>query len=180
MKHFRELYAKIISDKHDDVMAKFGATLAQGILDAGGRNASIQMQSRTGHTNMLAVVGTLVFCQFWYWYPLAHFLSLAFTPTCLVALNADLQVTAQTAHVIHVAQLQVFIVNINVSMLRQMPKIEIRSNARPSMFAYVPPLEEKKDKKGEKVETAVLSITATRARAASTRRVARSKVTLRL
>ena len=53
-----------------------------------------------------------------------------------------------------------FIVNINVSMLRQMPKIEIRSNARPSMFAYVPPLEEKKDKKGEKVETAVLSITA--------------------
>ena len=41
-----------------------------------------------------------------------------------------------------------------------MPKIEIRSNAKPSMFAYVPPLEEKKDKKGEKVETAVLSITA--------------------
>lgn len=93
MKHYRELYAKVISDKHDDVMAKFGAILAQGIMDAGGRNTSIQMQSRTGHTNLLAVVGTLVFCQFWYWYPLAHFLSLAFSPTCLVALNADLQVS---------------------------------------------------------------------------------------
>ena len=41
-----------------------------------------------------------------------------------------------------------------------MPKVEFQSNAKPSTFAYVPPLEEKKDKKGEKVETAVLSITA--------------------
>ena len=41
-----------------------------------------------------------------------------------------------------------------------MPKVEFLSSARPSQFAYVPPLEEKKDKKGEKVETAVLSITA--------------------
>lgn len=32
---FRQLYAKVINDKHDDVMAKFGAILAQGILDAG-------------------------------------------------------------------------------------------------------------------------------------------------
>lgn len=38
---FRQLYSKVINDKHDDVMAKFGAILAQGILDAGmycGRN----------------------------------------------------------------------------------------------------------------------------------------------
>lgn len=32
---FRQLYAKVINDKHDDVMAKFGAILAQGVLDAG-------------------------------------------------------------------------------------------------------------------------------------------------
>jgi 26S proteasome regulatory subunit N2 len=32
---FREHYMKVISDKHDDVMAKFGAILAHGILDAG-------------------------------------------------------------------------------------------------------------------------------------------------
>uniref|UniRef100_A0A0E9U4M7 Uncharacterized protein n=1 Tax=Anguilla anguilla TaxID=7936 RepID=A0A0E9U4M7_ANGAN len=30
---FRQLYAKVINDKHDDVMAKFGAILAQGILE---------------------------------------------------------------------------------------------------------------------------------------------------
>lgn len=34
-KTFREMYAKTIADKHEDVMAKFGCILAQGILDAG-------------------------------------------------------------------------------------------------------------------------------------------------
>lgn len=130
--HFRQLYSKVISDKHEDVMAKFGAILAQGIIDAGGRNCTISMQSRTGHTNMGAVVGMLVFCQFWYWYPLTHFLSLAFTPACLVGLNADLK----------------------------MPKVEFKSSGKPSQFAYPPPLEEKTKTKTEKVETAVLSITA--------------------
>jgi 26S proteasome regulatory subunit RPN2 C-terminal domain len=41
-----------------------------------------------------------------------------------------------------------------------MPRLEFRSGARPSTFAYPPPLEEKKDKSKEKVETAVLSTTA--------------------
>ena len=41
-----------------------------------------------------------------------------------------------------------------------MPKIEFKSNAKPSTFAYPANLEEKKDKAKEKVETAVLSITA--------------------
>lgn len=130
--HYRSLYSKIISDKHDDVMAKFGAILALGIIDAGGRNMTISLQSRTGHMNMEAVVGMLVFTQFWFWYPLTLFLSMAFTPTCLVGLNEDLK----------------------------MPKLEFRSNAKPSQFAYPPPLEDKKEKTKEKVLTAVLSITA--------------------
>ncbi|GFQ95967.1 26S proteasome non-ATPase regulatory subunit 1 [Trichonephila clavata] len=132
VKDFRQLYSKVISDKHDDVMAKFGAILAQGIIDAGGRNVTISLQSRTGHTNMAAVVGMLVFAQFWYWFSLSHFLSLAFTPTAIIGLNTDLK----------------------------MPKMEFRSNAKPSMYAYPPPLEEKKEKEREKVTTAVLSITA--------------------
>ena len=37
----------------------------QGIIDGGGRNSTISLQSRTGHTNMLAVVGMLVFTQYW-------------------------------------------------------------------------------------------------------------------
>lgn len=130
--HFRQLYAKVIADKHEDVIAKFGAILAQGIIDAGGRNATISLQSRTGHTNLSAVVGLLVFMQFWYWFPLTHFLSMAFTPTSVIGLNIELN----------------------------MPKVEFKSNAKPSVFAYPPPLEEKKDRNKEKVETAVLSITA--------------------
>lgn len=137
VKDFRQLYAKVISDKHDDVIAKFGAILAQGIIDAGGRNMTISLQSRTGHTNVAAVVGMLVFTQFWYWFPLTHFLSLSFSPTCIICLNSDLK----------------------------MPKLEIKSNAKPSLYAYPPPLEEeKKEREREKVTTAVLSTTAKHAK----------------
>ncbi|CRK98309.1 CLUMA_CG011671, isoform A [Clunio marinus] len=79
-----------------------------------------------------AVVGTLVFTQYWYWFPLAHCLSLAFTPTCIISLNSDLK----------------------------MPKIEFKSAARPSLYAYPAPLEEKKREEREKVTTAILSIAA--------------------
>jgi len=60
VKDFRLLYSRVIADKHEDVMAKFGAILAQGIIDAGGRNATVSLQSRTGHTDMAAVVGMQV------------------------------------------------------------------------------------------------------------------------
>jgi len=100
---------KVISDKHDDVMAKFGAILAHGILDAGlsfllnyfikknliflgGRNVTVSLLTRSGQTDTMSVVGLLVFTQFWYWFPLSLFLSLAFSPTCLVTLNQDLKV----------------------------------------------------------------------------------------
>lgn len=130
--YFRSLYHEVITNKHEDVMAKFGAILAQGIIDAGGRNVTLSLQSRTGHTNLQAVVGMLIFTQYWYWFPLAHCLSLAFTPTCVIALNSDLK----------------------------MPKIEYKSAAKPSLYAYPPPMEEKKAEEREKVATAVLSIAA--------------------
>lgn len=129
---FRSLYHEVITNKHEDVMAKYGAILAQGIIDAGGRNVTVSLQSRTGHTNLQAVVGMLIFTQYWYWFPLAHCLSLAFTPTCVIALNSDLK----------------------------MPKIEFKSAAKPSLYAYPAPMEEKKAEEREKVATAVLSIAA--------------------
>jgi hypothetical protein len=55
-----------------------------GILDAGGRNVVVSMQSRNGFMKMGGAVGILLFVQFWYWYPLEHFLSLAFSPTMLI------------------------------------------------------------------------------------------------
>lgn len=89
----RALYHKIISDKHEDPMARFGATLGQGFIDASGRNATITLQSRSGTTNMRAIVGMVLFCQFWYWYPLAHCACLAFDPTAIIGLNEDLKVS---------------------------------------------------------------------------------------
>lgn len=129
---FRQLYSEVITNKHEDVMAKYGAILAQGIIDAGGRNCTLSLQSRTGHTNLQAVVGALVFTQYWYWFPLAHCLSLAFSPTCIIGLNSDLKI----------------------------PKMELKSSAKPSLYAYPAPLEEKKSEEREKVATAVLSIAA--------------------
>ena len=61
-------------------------------IEIGGRNVTISLQSRSGHLNMPAIVGMAVFTQFWYWFPLTHFLSLAFTPTAIIGLNKDLKV----------------------------------------------------------------------------------------
>ncbi|KAJ7518283.1 hypothetical protein O6H91_21G062200 [Diphasiastrum complanatum] len=63
---FRRQLEKIVLDKHEDTMSKMGAILAYGILDAGGRNVSIMLQSRTGHDRAMAVVGMAIFTQFWY------------------------------------------------------------------------------------------------------------------
>ncbi|XP_033126949.1 26S proteasome non-ATPase regulatory subunit 1-like [Anneissia japonica] len=130
--YFKSVYSKTLADKHEDVMAKFGAILAQGIIDAGGRNVTISLQSQSGHMHTPSIVGMFVFIHFWYWFPLAHFLSLAFSPTAVIALNSDLN----------------------------MPIMEFKSSAKPSTYGYPPPLETPKEKEKEKVTTAVLSITA--------------------
>lgn len=87
----RSMYAKIIGDKHEDPMARFGAALGQGLIDAGGRNVTISLQSRAGSQNMNAIIGMVLFCQFWYWYPLAHCVVLAFESTAIIGLNEDLK-----------------------------------------------------------------------------------------
>lgn len=132
-KAFRERLARVIPDKHQSTMTKLGAILATGILDAGGRNVTLNMQSRAGFTKSSAVVGLALWVQYWYWYPLMHFLSLAFTPTFLIGLNKDFKLPN---------------------------KFATRCAARPSAFAYPKKLEEKKEEKKERVITAVLSTTA--------------------
>ncbi|RMZ88669.1 hypothetical protein DV736_g4094, partial [Chaetothyriales sp. CBS 134916] len=128
----RKTMLKMVSDRHEDAMCKFGDAMAMGIIDAGGRNCTISLQTQTGNLNMPGIVGTLVFTQYWYWFPLAHFLSLSFTPTAIIGVDQKLEV----------------------------PVFKFHSNTRPSMFDYPPEQTGKVDEAPEKVKTAILSTTA--------------------
>lgn len=128
----RKQLAKVVGDRHEDAMAKFGAALALGIIDAGGRNCTIGLQTPSGNLNMAAIVGMAVFTQYWYWFPLTHFLSLSFTPTAVIGLDQELDI----------------------------PSFKFHSNTRPSMFDYPPDAEVKAEEAPEKIKTAVLSTTA--------------------
>lgn len=143
---FRRQLEKIILDKHEDTMSKMGAILASGILDAGGRNVTIRLLSKTKHDKVTAVVGLAVFSQFWYWYPLIYFISLAFSPTAFVGLNSDLKV----------------------------PRFEFLSHAKPSLFEYPKPTTVPTTTSAVKLPTAVLS-TSAKAKARASKKEAEQK-----
>ncbi|CAG8955210.1 hypothetical protein HYFRA_00007226 [Hymenoscyphus fraxineus] len=128
----RKTMKKIVGDRHEDAMTKFGAALALGIIDAGGRNCTIGLQTQTGNLNMAGIVGMAVFIQYWYWFPFTHFLSLSFTPTSMIGLDHDLDV----------------------------PSFKFYSATRPSLFDYPPEQEVKTDEAPTLIATAVLSTTA--------------------
>jgi 26S proteasome regulatory subunit N2 len=128
---FRKTLMDSITNVREDPMVRFGAQLASGILDAGGRNCVVGLHTRTGHHNVLGVVGAALFCQYWYWHPMGLFLSLAFQSTAVIGLNRDLK----------------------------MPQFSFRSNAPPSMFDYPPALQTEVKKVAQTVVTAELSIT---------------------
>jgi len=133
IRSFREKLSNIIAEKHQSTLTKMGAILSTGILDAGGRNCSLQLGSRSGFTKMTSAVGLALWLQHWHWYPLMHMFSLALTPTLTIGLNKNFKY----------------------------PKgFEIVCNSKPSAFAYPKKLEEKKEKEKKRVETVTLSITA--------------------
>jgi len=127
----RKLFEEKLTTKGEPVMTKFGATLAQGIIDAGGRNCTISIHSLSGHMNLSATVGLAIFTQHWYWYPLTHFLCLAFTPTTMICLNKDLQ----------------------------LPQFSFSSYCKPSLFAYPAKIKPPTTVAPTKVATAILSTT---------------------
>jgi 26S proteasome regulatory subunit N2 len=130
VEQIRKMFEEKIVDKHEDIMCKFGAIIGSGIIDAGGRNVTLSLHSRTGHKNISAIVGLAVFTQFWYWYPLAHFISLSFTPTAIIGVNLELK----------------------------MPIFKFKSNAKPSLFGYPSNIQPPTTIAPTKVNTAVLSI----------------------
>ena len=137
----RKAMMKMIGDRHEDAMAKFGCAVALGIIDAGGRNCTISLQTQTGNLNMPGIVGAAVFVQYWYWFPLTHFLSLSFAPTSVIGVDQKLEV----------------------------PEFKFHSNTRPSLFDYPPEQQVKAEEAPEKVKTAVLSTTAQAKRRAQRR-----------
>ncbi|KAJ5610570.1 hypothetical protein N7510_007289 [Penicillium lagena] len=137
----RKAMMKMIGDRHEDAMAKFGCAVALGIIDAGGRNCTISLQTQTGNLNMPGIVGAAVFVQYWYWFPLTHFLSLSFAPTSVIGVDQKLEV----------------------------PYFKFHSNTRPSLFDYPPEQQVKAEEAPEKVKTAVLSTTAQAKRRAQRR-----------
>jgi len=88
---FRSDISTCIGNKHEDVITRFGALLGQGIIDAGGRNMCASFFSKSGAVRQGAACGFLLFTQMWYWFPLIHTLSLAFTSTAIIGLNKDLK-----------------------------------------------------------------------------------------
>lgn len=128
----RATLESVATAKLEDAMAKYGAVLAQGIIDAGGRNSVVSLTSASGHVNHMAVGGVMLFCQFWYWYPMSHFLSFALTPTALIAVDPELRV----------------------------PKLQVTCHAKPSRFAPPPPLKAATVAAPKKLVTAILSTTA--------------------
>ncbi|KAM0333940.1 hypothetical protein ACHAQA_000957 [Verticillium albo-atrum] len=128
----RKTLKKVVGDRHEDAMTKFGASLALGIIDAGGRNCTIGLQTQSGNLNMAGIIGMAVFTQYWYWFPFTHFLSLAFSPTSIIGLDHDLEI----------------------------PQFKFHCATRPSLFDYPPEQEIKTEEGPTMVATAVLSTTA--------------------
>lgn len=128
----RKTLKRVVTDRHEDAMTKFGAALALGIIDAGGRNCTIGLQTQTGNLNMAGIVGMAVFTQYWYWFPFAHFLSLSFSPTAIIGLDHDLD----------------------------MPVFKFHCATRQSLFDYPPEQEVKANEGPAMIATAILSTTA--------------------
>lgn len=128
----RKTLKKVAGDRHEDAMTKFGAALALGIIDAGGRNCTIGLQTQTGNLNMAGIVGMAVFTQYWYWFPFTHFLSLSFSPTSIIGLDHDLEI----------------------------PDFKFHCATRQSLFDYPPEQEVKAEEGPALIATAILSTTA--------------------
>ena len=73
-------------------MAKMGAILSVGILDAGGRNMVLSLTTKSGMPKIQAISGMLVFCQYWNWFPYLNFLSLSITPSMLIPVTAEIRI----------------------------------------------------------------------------------------
>jgi len=110
-------------------------------MNLGGRNCKINLVSSSGNNKMAAIIGMALFTQYYYWFPMLHFINLAVEPVILFGVDSNLKI----------------------------PKnFQVLSKEKPSIFGY--PQEAKLEEKSQekKLATAVLS-TVGRAKAKSKR-----------
>ena len=89
-KTFRSYLRKYLQKTTNDVIS-FGIGTAYGILYSGGRNSVISCNTLKGENSQISTVGLALFCNFFYFQPLAHMLSLSFHPTAIIGLNEHLE-----------------------------------------------------------------------------------------
>lgn len=94
---------------------------------------TIGLTSNAGFRKMASIVGVMLSLQYWYWYPLMHFMSLSFTPTSMIGLDGEMRMPVDFSATCH---------------------------KKASMFAYLKPLEEKKDEEKKRIKTVELSTSA--------------------
>ena len=151
IKEFNENLNKILEDKNEHLLIKFGAMISKGLVNLGGKNCVINLVSNTNENKMKSVIGMCLFTQYYYWFPMLHMLNLSVCPTFLFNLDDQLKIPK------------------NYKML---------SKAKPSIYGY--PKEEEKDnkKKEVKAEAAVLSThTRNKAKSKKTGTISLSEIT---
>jgi len=129
---FRFKISGLVKDKHTAALTKIGAIIAAGIIDAGGRNSAVALESSGGFLSLSACAGLALWAQSWYWYPMFHFFSLALTPTVLIGLNSRFEMPAD---------------------------FSVLCSASCELFAYPSQTTEKQEAKKERVATVILSTT---------------------
>lgn len=88
----KKLFKRMTSDRNEEILSRMGSIISNGIINAAGRNATICLTTRDGNIRQNAITGLVLFMQHWYWYPMLNFVTLAMTPTALIAVNKDLKV----------------------------------------------------------------------------------------
>lgn len=91
VEEFREKLMTNIKKKQEDPIYKFGAMLGLGMLEAGGRNALVTLTSQSGVCKKGAILGMVMFTQYWYWFPFAQMISLSLEPSFVMGINKDLK-----------------------------------------------------------------------------------------
>ena len=127
---FKEELKGVLNDKDEHVLIRLGALVGQGLMELGGRNCTINLVNPYGTNKMSSIIGLALFTQYYYWFPMLHFINLAVNPSMLIGVDENLKIVRG---------------------------YKIISKAKPSLFAYPSESIIQEKTKAVKQEAAVLS-----------------------